>query len=82
MIETELSAVTNQPVTNQVAGLFKSFLKCSMANNQCNEINDDMNETLEIIFWNNKFICIETKPTFSKSLAEKGILSIGDLIFY
>ena len=32
------------------------------------------------IIWNNKLICIDGKPVFSKTLAEKGILRIGDLI--
>ena len=39
-----------------------------------------MNEILQIIFWNNKLIRIDGKPVFYKTLAEKGILRIGDLI--
>ena len=58
----------------------KEFAKCSVANNQCEEIIDDINETLQIILWNNKFICINGKPIFYKTLAEKGILRIGDLV--
>ena len=51
-----------------------------MANNQCEEITDDINEILQIILWNNKHIRIDGKPVFYKTLAEKGILRIGDLI--
>ena len=42
----------------------KSFEKCSVANNQCEEITDDINETLQIILCNNKFLCIEGKLIF------------------
>ena len=58
----------------------KSFAKCSVANNQCEEITDDINEILQIVLWNNKHIRIDGKPVFYKTLAEKGILRIGDLI--
>ena len=58
----------------------KSFAKCSVATNQCVELTDDINATLQTIIWNNKFICIDGKPVFFKTLAEKGILRIGDLI--
>jgi len=58
----------------------KSFAKCSVATNQCVELTDDVNATLQTIIWNNKFICIDGKPVFYKTLAEKGILRIGDLI--
>ena len=58
----------------------KSFVKCSVANNQCEEITDDINEILQIVLWNNKHIRIDGKPVFYKTLAEKGILRIGDLI--
>lgn len=47
----------------------KSFAKCSMANNQCEEIIEDINEILQIILWNNKFIRIDGKPVFYKTLA-------------
>ena len=57
-----------------------SFAKCSVANNQCKEIIEDINEILQIILWNNKFIRIDGKPVFYKTLAEKGIFRIGDLI--
>ena len=33
-----------------------------------------------IFFWNNKFICIGGKSVYFKTLAEKGIIKIGDLI--
>ena len=33
----------------------RSFAKCSVANNQCEEIIEDMNETLQIIIWNNNY---------------------------
>ena len=58
----------------------KSFAKCSVTNNQCEEITDDINEILQIILWNNKHIRVDGKPAFYKALAEKGILIIGDLI--
>ena len=51
-----------------------------MANNQCEEIMEDMNETLQIIIWNNKLIRIDGEPVFYKTLVEKGIFRIGDLI--
>ena len=58
----------------------KSFAKCSVATNQCEERTDDINATLQTIIWNNNFICIDGKSVFFKTLAEKGILRIGDLI--
>lgn len=58
----------------------KSFVKCSVANNQGEEIIEDRNEILQIILWNNKLIRIDGKPVFYKTLAEKGIFRIGDLI--
>ena len=57
----------------------KSFAKCSVAITQCEEITDDINEILQIILWNNKLICVDGKPVYYKTLAEKGILRIGDL---
>ena len=35
----------------------------------------------KIILWNNKFICIRGKSVYFKSVAEKGIIKTGDLIF-
>ena len=58
----------------------KNFAKCSVATNQCEERTDDINATLQTIIWNNNFICIDGKSVFFKTLAEKGILRIGDLI--
>ena len=51
-----------------------------MANNQCEEIIEDINEILQIVLWNNKLIRINEKPVFYKTLTEKGIFRIGDLI--
>ena len=51
-----------------------------MANNQYEETTDDINEIFQIILWNNKLIRIDGKPVFYKTLAQKGILRIGDLI--
>ena len=51
-----------------------------MANSQCEEVIEDINEILQIVLWNNKLIRIDGKPVFYKTLAEKGIFRIGDLI--
>ena len=51
-----------------------------MANNQCEEIIEDINEILQIMLWNNKLTRIDGKPVFYKTLAEKGIFRIRDLI--
>jgi len=51
-----------------------------VATNQSEELTDDINATLQTIIWNNKFICIDGKPVFFKTSAEKDILRIGDLI--
>ncbi len=60
----------------------KCFAKCSVATSQSKELTDDINTctTLQTIIWNNKLICIDGKPVFFKTLAEKGILRIGGLI--
>ena len=58
----------------------KSSAKCSVATNQCEELTNHINATLQTIIWNNKFICIDGKSVFFETLAEKGILRIGDLI--
>ena len=58
----------------------KCFSKCSVATNQSVKLTDDINTTLQTIIWNNKLICIDGKPVFFKTLAEKGILRVGDLI--
>ena len=42
-------------------------------------ITDDINEILQIILWNNKLIRVDGKPVYYKTLAEKGILRIGNL---
>ena len=41
---------------------------------------EDTNSIFQIILWNNKFIFIDEKSVDYKTLAEKGILRIGDLI--
>ena len=53
----------------------KSFAKCSAANRGSVQgfIGNDL---AKIVLWNNKFICI----VYFKTLAEKGIIKIGDLI--
>ena len=33
-----------------------------------------------LFFWNNKFICINSKSVFFQSLVSKGIVKIGDLV--
>ena len=38
------------------------------------------NDLAKIILWNNKFICIGGKSVYFKTLSEKGIIKIGDLI--
>ena len=57
----------------------KSFAKCSAANWGSVQ-NLTGNDLKKIILWNNKFICIGGKSVYFKTLAEKGIIKIGDLI--
>ena len=57
-----------------------SFAKCSVASYHSEEAIDDINAILQTILWNNKLIRIDGKAIFFKTLAEKGILRIGDLI--
>ena len=54
----------------------KSFAKCSVANNQCEETTDVIYEIFQKFLWNNKFICIDGKPLFYKTLSEKEDLKI------
>ena len=58
----------------------KSFAGCSAATMQSVQEIKDGNLILQTIIWNNKFICIDGKTVFFKSLAEKGIFRIGNLI--
>ena len=58
----------------------KCFSKCYVATNQSVELTDDINTTVQTIISNNKLICIDGKTVFSKTLAEKGILRIANLI--
>ena len=55
----------------------KFFAKCSGVNNlNIQDLNGK--EFSKVLLWNNKFICIGDKSV--RSLAEKGILRVGDLI--
>ena len=57
----------------------KRFAKCSAANSgSVQGLNG--NDLAKIILWNNKFICVGGKSVYFKTLAEKGIIKIGDLI--
>ena len=57
----------------------RSFAKCSAANRgSVQGLNG--NDLAKIILWNNKFICIGGNSVYFKTLAEKGIIKIGDLI--
>ena len=57
----------------------KSFAKCSAANRgSVQGLNG--NDLEKMILWNNKFICIGGKSVYFKTLAENGIIKIGDLI--
>ena len=58
---------------------FRSFAKCSGANRgSVQGLNG--NDLAKIILWNNKFICIGGNSVYFKTLAEKGIIKIEDLI--
>ena len=58
----------------------KGRIKCSTANRgSIQDLNG--NDLAKIILWNNKFICIRGKSVYFKSVAEKGIIKTGDLIF-
>jgi len=51
----------------------KSFAKCSVATNQCEQLIDDINATLQTIIWNNKFICIDGKSvSILQNVGRKG----------
>jgi len=57
----------------------KSFAKCSAANRgSVQGLNG--NDGAKMILLNNRFICIGGKSVYFKTLAEKGITKIGDLI--
>ena len=57
----------------------KSFAKCYAVNRgSVQGLNG--NDLSKIILWNNKFICIAGNSVYFKTLAEKGIIKIGDLI--
>ena len=57
----------------------RSFAKCSGANRgSVQGLNG--NDLAKIILWNNKFICIGGNSVYFKTLAEKGIIKIEDLI--
>ena len=58
----------------------KGRIKCSTANRgSVQDLNGK--DLAKIILWNNKFICIRGKSVYFKSVAEKGIIKTGDLIF-
>ena len=55
----------------------KSFAKCSAANRgSAQGLNG--NDLAKIILWNDKFICIAGNSVYFKTLAEKGIIKIGN----
>ena len=57
----------------------RSFAKCSGANKESVQgLNG--NDLAKIILWNNKFICIGGNSVYFKTLAEKGVIKIEDLI--
>ena len=57
----------------------RSFAKCSGANRgSVQGLNG--NDLAKIILWNNKFICFGGNSVYFKTLAEKGIIKIEDLI--
>ena len=51
------------------------FAKCSAAN-----YDHTVESVSNIILWNNKLICIDGKSFYFKTLQEKGILRLGDLL--
>ena len=57
----------------------KSFTKCSAANHTSVQ-DQNRQDLLKAIVWNNKVICIGGKSVYFRKLAEKGILRMGDLI--
>ena len=58
----------------------KSFAKCSAANRGSVQ-GLNRNDLAKNFLWNNKFICIGGNSVYFKTLAEKGIIKIGDLIY-
>ena len=57
----------------------RSFAKCSAANRGSVQ-GLKGNDLAKIVLWNNKLICIGGNSVYFKTLAEKGIIKIGDLI--
>ena len=57
----------------------KYFAECSVANKGSAQ-NPTDTDLSKIILWNNKAICIDGKSVYNNSLANIGILRIGDLI--
>ena len=56
------------------------FAKCSAANYDSIQIPHTVEAVSNIILWNNKLICIDGKSFYFKTLQEKGILILGDLL--
>ena len=56
------------------------FAKCSAANYDSIQIPHTVEAVSNIILWNNKLICIDGKSFYFKTLQEKGILRLGDLL--
>ena len=56
------------------------FAKCSAANYDSIQIPHTVEALSNIILWNNKLICIDGKSFYFKTLQEKGILRLGDLL--
>ena len=56
------------------------FAKCSAANYHCIQTSPIDESISNIILWNNKLICVDGKSFYFKTLQEKGILRLGDLL--
>ena len=56
------------------------FAKCSAANYDFIQISHTVESVSNIILWNNKLICIDGKSFYFKTLQEKGLLRLGDLL--
>ena len=56
------------------------FAKCSAANYDFIQISHTVESVSNIILWNNKLICIDGKSFYFKTLQEKGLLRLWDLL--
>ena len=60
--------------------LLNCFAECSAANYDSIQISHTVESFSNIILWNNKLICIDGKSFYFKTLQEKGVLQLGDLL--